>query len=754
MVGFLTTASLLTTLGIANIYVNRNFNKKLKEINENTVKELIAWSQVKTDSLNMITAAVRDVPINSEGVATEENELTKAGEIEAEKANIDKWLAQINNREPEKKEISIVAEKTEKLSQLGKEISKINEAGIREQELREKLQELATIEGELMAAIDLEINKEVEVLQQKTEEVKRKIEIGLISNLIAMLSLSAIGGSLGIICSRRLTKKLEEIKEATAKILAGEFETKLELKSDDEVGKIATTINEIARKIEEKVIKEHNINNVIKVMREPLIVLNEKLQIKEVNQAAIALSGYEATELLNSPIDLLVNILDFRENEPGTEKEIWEKGETTLLSKDGSQVPVAVSVQAFYNKAEELEEIVCLIQDISERKEYENKLIAAKETALETARLKSEFISNMSHEIRTPLNGVLGMTQLLLTTELDEAQKDFVTTIEESGKQLQTITQDILDFSKLEAEKMRLIPTKFNLHKTLEEIVFLLRPKANNKGIATKLFIEQDVPQKVEGDERRLRQIIVNLLDNGIKFTEKGEIVVSVNLVEEQEKKATLRFIVKDTGIGIAKTDQRKIFTSFSQVDGSLSRKYGGMGLGLAICKKLVEMMGGEIGFNSEVGVGSTFWFIVTLEKIEEIAGEKNPVRNKNPKILLVEDVALNRMVELNQLKKLGYKADYVENGKEALEKLATENYDIVLMDCQMPVMDGYEATRKIREKEGKARHTIVIAVTANVLEGDAQKCFDAGMDDYLAKPVSQVLLAATIEKWSARITE
>jgi len=730
LVGFLTTASLLTVLGIGNIYVNRNFNKLANEISKNTINELIAFSEIQIASLRIINAVKK--------------ETTTVAEFEAEKAKLDEWLGKIERREN-------ISEKAEKLSQLSREIRELNG-----EELKGKLEELATIETELMTAIELGIDERVEIWQQETEEVKRKTELGLITNLIAMLSLSGIVGSLGIICSKRLSQKLLEIKEATGKILAGEFETKIGLESDDEVGGIVTSINEMARKLEEKIKRENSQNNIIQVMGEPLIVINEKLQIKEVNQAAIALSGYEATELLNSPIDSLINILSFRETEAGTDKEIWEKGETNLLTKDGRQIPVSVSIQTKYKKGEELEEIICLIQDISARKEYENQLIAAKETALETARLKSEFINNMSHEIRTPLNGVLGMTQLLLMTELDNTQKHYVESLEESGQQLQTITQDILDFSKLEAGKMQLVITSFNLHKSLEEIVFLLTPKAKSKGIETKLFIEQNVPQQVEGDERRLRQIIINLLDNGIKFTKQGEILVSVNLIEEKEKQTTLKFIVKDTGIGIAKTAQNKIFTSFSQVDGSLTRKYGGMGLGLAICKKLVEMMGGEIGFNSEMGVGSTFWFIVTLGKIEEeITGEKSPVKTtKNIKILLVEDMALNRMVELNQLKKLGYHADYVENGQEALDKLATQNYDIVLMDCQMPVMDGYEATRRIREKEGNSRHTIIIAVTANVLEGDAQKCFDAGMDDYLPKPVSQALLAATIEKWSATISE
>jgi len=730
LVGFLTTASLLTVLGIGNIYVNRNFNKLANEISKNTINELIAFSEIQIASLRIINAVKK--------------ETTTVAEFEAEKAKLDEWLGKIERREN-------ISEKAEKLSQLSREIRELNG-----EELKGKLEELATIETELMTAIELGIDERVEIWQQETEEVKRKTELGLITNLIAMLSLSGIVGSLGIICSKRLSQKLLEIKEATGKILAGEFETKIGLETDDEVGGIVTSINEMARKLEEKIKRENSQNNIIQVMGEPLIVINEKLQIKEVNQAAIALSGYEATELLNSPIDSLINILSFRETEAGTDKEIWEKGETNLLTKDGRQIPVSVSIQTKYKKGEELEEIICLIQDISARKEYENQLIAAKETALETARLKSEFINNMSHEIRTPLNGVLGMTQLLLMTELDNTQKHYVESLEESGQQLQTITQDILDFSKLEAGKMQLVITSFNLHKSLEEIVFLLTPKAKSKGIETKLFIEQNVPQQVEGDERRLRQIIINLLDNGIKFTKQGEILVSVNLIEEKEKQTTLKFIVKDTGIGIAKTAQNKIFTSFSQVDGSLTRKYGGMGLGLAICKKLVEMMGGEIGFNSEMGVGSTFWFIVTLGKIEEeITGEKSPVKTtKNIKILLVEDMALNRMVELNQLKKLGYHADYVENGQEALDKLATQNYDIVLMDCQMPVMDGYEATRRIREKEGNSRHTIIIAVTANVLEGDAQKCFDAGMDDYLPKPVSQALLAATIEKWSATISE
>ncbi|NEP43139.1 MAG: response regulator, partial [Okeania sp. SIO2H7] len=394
------------------------------------------------------------------------------------------------------------------------------------------------------------------------------------------------------------------------------------------------------------------------------------------------------------------------------------------------------------------------------------EVVEARESAIEASRVKSRFLANMSHEIRTPMNAVLGMTELLLNTNLNSHQLDFAQTLKSSGEHLLAIINDTLDFSKLEAGEMRLASREFNLHSELENIRGLFATTAKNKGLELALEIKPEVPILIRGDDTRLRQILTNLVSNGIKFTDTGEVRIDVALdkraiANEQSPTIGLYFAVKDSGIGISEDDRQKLFQSFSQVDVSSTRKYGGTGLGLVICKQLVELMDGEIGMESIPGEGSTFWFTAkfslagavnetTVEPKQRSLQENTTVEElKNAKILLVEDTRINQKVVLHQLKLLGYeKADCVKNGREALDKLAEMDYDLVLMDCQMPVLDGYEATKSLRELEGDGKRTVVLGLTAYAMEGDREKCLAAGMDDYLTKPLTIEELSAALTKW------
>ena len=503
-----------------------------------------------------------------------------------------------------------------------------------------------------------------------------------------------------------------------------------------------------------------------------------------VNDAFVKMLKYESREellALNSleafiapiHVDRMWDYSQKRQRlEQSEDDDIPSEYEYEAVCKDGTLIPLQQAVSIINWEGEAA--FFCSVVDMTAHKETERKLIEARRHTEQVARMKSDFLANMSHEIRTPLHGVLGTTELLLRTHLHKQQRHHVEVIARSGETLLRLIDDILDISKIEAGKLTLVKTPFDLRQMLEDSMTLFTQNAARNNLALQLDIPANLPTRLNGDALRIRQIILNLLSNAIKFTEQGEVKCTVRQLRSDSRQVWLRFAISDTGIGIAGNEVPLLFDYFSQLDSSPARRYGGAGLGLAISKKLAELMGGEIGVQTSVGQGSEFWFelplgVLTAQEQHCLPGvipsadeagkvvltssssALAPQTGASLKILVAEDNPVNQELVQAMLQGMGHQCQLADNGEDALRLLTQHSFDMVLMDCQMPVMDGFTATREIRrrEEEQKAATVIpIIALTASVFKEDQVRCQTVGMNDFLAKPFTRKTLRQIIQRW------
>ena len=439
--------------------------------------------------------------------------------------------------------------------------------------------------------------------------------------------------------------------------------------------------------------------------------------------------------------------------------------ETQVIRKDGTILEIDLSINVLKDSSGHIVGSVGMIQDNTERKKTQALLLQAKMTAEEASIAKSFFLANMSHEVRTPLNAILGMMDLTLDTSLTDEQRDNLRTAKDAAGNLLSLLNDILDLSRVESGKIKLETIEFNIRNVIGSVCKGLMVLARNKNLELLWVVDSVVPELLIGDPTRLRQIIINLVNNAIKFTHKGKIEVSVKASDVKESEAYLAFSVSDTGIGIPQDKQGSIFEVFTQADDSTTRRYGGTGLGLAISKRLVEMMNGRIWVESEQFKGSTFHFtgvfkISKKDRLTSVSSAEQPAFQaptkeiRGVRILLAEDNPVNQKIAMRLLEKQGCIVEVAENGHEAVDKASKGNFDVILMDVQMPVLDGLEATRLIREGEKQTgKHIPIIAMTARAMEGDEKKCLDSGMDSYISKPIDPPKVFETIGNLTAKGT-
>jgi len=588
-----------------------------------------------------------------------------------------------------------------------------------------------------------------------------------------------------IVMRRNLSPLSELATQAEAIGRAEEHLESVRVETGGEIGALAFSFNEMMKRLHDREAslkktledlreREARISSIVNTTVDAIITINEERIIESFNQAAERIFGYKAEEVIGHNVSILMPEPDKSKHDRyvqtylkgGRPKVLGMSREVIGRRKNGSLFPIELSV----SEADLGDRLIFtgILRDITERKKAEEELQKAKEAAESANQAKSDFLSGMSHEIRTPMNAIIGMGELMMETPLNDEQKRYVETLVHAGENLLNIINDILDISKIEAGYLELESTTFNLQELLDKACDIMAIRAHDKGVGLVCNVLPEVSVHLIGDPVRLRQVILNLLGNALKFTDKGEVILEVSKQISDSTTVTLLFSVRDTGIGIPEEKIDKIFEKFTQADSSTTRKYGGTGLGLTISRRLVELMGGTISVTSKVGEGSTFYFTASFQSQEDNPQHVPPLQDMDAedltvqhvpddleplRILLVDDSEDNRLLILSFLKKTPFTIDIADNGRVAVEKYKASTYDIVLMDVQMPIIDGYTATKEIRQWESmhSRKQTPVIALTAHALKEEVQKSLDAGCNAHLTKPIKKKDLLTVIIKYTGK---
>lgn len=675
-------------------------------------------------------------------------------------------------------------------------------------DVAEEINAMVKAGGKDSMEMTLALNRVAVINERLTEEeIKFSSSLGagsrwlerllMVFLVLTVLTIESTGILMTFLFSRNLSNNLNELKEIADEVGRGNFSRLAPIHSKDEIGQLAEAINRmiLSLKVSEDRVRSMNegLEETIRLRTHELTLINARLSQSQqmyhdlvntidgvVWEATIGGSGYtfvseRASTMLGYNLNDWKAKLHFwqsivvpedhkifeQENYFSPEGKRDRQLEYRVTKADGSVIWIKDYVKVIPPKDGEPGKLRGIMVDITERKQAEIKLLSAQAEAIKATQAKSEFLANMSHEIRTPLNAIIGMSELAMDTDSRTELEDYLKTVKLSADALLALINDILDLSKIEAGHLKLEESDFDLRQHCENAVELAAVSIKNKKIELKMDVADGVPQRLRGDAGRLMQILLNLLSNGIKFTNHGSVTVRIcGATQLPNRNYKVQFEVEDTGIGMTEKEMSHLFSPFTQADSTTARKYGGTGLGLCITKKLLELMKGSIRVRSRKGVGTVFSFDLELEPSvgrsqsltleSEKAAEINYERLR---VLIVDDNATNQKVIERFLKKIGCRVEVAGNGEEAIAAFRRGGLDLIFMDCQMPELDGYEATRIIRsiEKESKSESRLpIVALTAHALSGDREKCMQAGMDDYVSKPVSLNTLKQTIERWYA----
>ena len=928
IIGYVLIALFTAVVGYFAIRTISSVKQQFSNMLADSITVIKALDDVKSASFRIVSSTNEFGFISAESLlvqkdlniqAIEENRLLAGGkqfftEALARYAIAAQKICPLTKCDDEKNIRSQIAGEGQRLFALSDQLIKSKVQGVSGKQILELKEEFENIEQSILALLETTAEHERAELLERESKVMVSINNAILTIMVVSIFTLVLAVLLGLLLAQSIAQPIKRLKNAAGKLGKGDLDFRIDVSEKNEIGELGYTFNKMSDDLalyRQQLVAEIDYNeNIIYSISETLMLVSPAGVIQRVNQALCALTGYSDAELVGMRIELLIENWEELSGEAWysylSEQGVAQNIDTVYLANGGRKIPMLLSASLLRDKDGVQQTVLYVARDISERKAAERESVAARLAAEEANRLKSEFLANMSHEIRTPMNGILGMAALALTTELTEEQHDYLQTIRESGNALLDIINNILDFSKIEAGKISLDISNFNLRLTIESVVEAMAAEASQKRLELACHIHHEVPALLRGDSGRIRQVLLNLIGNAIKFTATGEVVVSVELQRETADTATVLFSVGDSGIGIPQDKQALIFEAFTQADGSTTRVFGGTGLGLSISKKLVELMSGRISVESEEGRGSKFSFVVTFEKqkgstqgrevnsvppdlhglkvlicddnktnrtiLEKITerfgcqpqsvengaaaitalrqaaeagapfkvllldmqmpvmdGEHVAIIIKNTpeisdtaivilsslgtrgdaanlrkigcagylikpirqsllfdtlvqvgaaglesqklkpktfvtrhmiaekklneiKMLLAEDNPVNQKLAVVMLGKAGFQVDVANNGQEAVTANSTGGYDIILMDVQMPEMDGLEATRRIREQEAGYRHTVIIAMTAHALKGDRERCLAAGMDDYIAKPINPPALFNLVEKWAKKV--
>jgi PAS domain S-box-containing protein len=565
-----------------------------------------------------------------------------------------------------------------------------------------------------------------------------------------------------------LTRRLRQLTKASGQIAKGEFEYQLEVHGKDELAETEAAFNTMSQQLSslyDQVAEDRNrLRTIIDASLDAIIEIDPRGRIVEFNPAAETIFGYSREAAIGASLTETIipkHLRDVHLNrvenwlKTGKGASLGARIELPAIRANSEEFPVEIVICAESTATGPI--FIAYIRDITEQKLLEAEILEAKNQAEAANAIKSEFLAMMSHEIRTPINAVIGSLSLLQDTQLDSKQSELTHTGRRSSEALLGIINDILDFSKMEAGKFVFNASPLKISDIVDTVMVVVAPQAKDKRISIKTNISEHLPQRLVGDEGRVRQVLLNLVGNAIKFTDTGSVTIEVSLTAECEHDATIRFDVLDTGIGISTEYHDELFHKFTTLRPDYEQKYGGTGLGLTISKMLVDLMEGDIGFNSTLGEGSQFWFTARLRKlspnaIKAVKAEEKTtavlVNKYTGTILLAEDNPANRLVTRTVLEKAGLRVDIASNGYEAVAAVRRRPYDLILMDIGMPELDGVGATTEIRKLDTDRAQTPIVAMTAHVMHGDRSKFLATGMDGYLSKPASREQILTCINEW------